>query len=134
MNQGKGTGPACSALVRRHAPFPGPGRWLSSGRPVPGTRALAVEWTPPSRDPGICRRVQVLFSQHRMQQEPGSRDRGLRAAVWTQGQLFQGTPAILGDGAPSRYLCPSLRKGTWGRNKPLHRQEHVSKPHGSGIF
>ena len=57
MNQGKGTGPACSALVRRHAPFPGPGRWLSSGRPVPGTRALVVEWTPRSRDPGVGCRV-----------------------------------------------------------------------------
>lgn len=139
MNQGKGTGPARSALVRpvscrRHGPFPGPGRLSSSRRPLPGTRAFVVEWTPPSRELGVCCRVQVLFNQHHMQQEPGSRDRGLRTAVWTQGQSFQGTPAILGDGAPSRYLCPSLRKGTWGRNKPLHRQEHISKPHESGIF
>lgn len=114
-NQGKSSRPAplCS-LVRpitchRHIPFPGPGH-LSS-----------VEWrcSPTS----ITRSKRPPLGTGASRQPCGPRD------SHSKGHLpSSGTGPQIGISA-----LPSGR-GRQGSNKPLRRQEHISKAHESGIF
>lgn len=92
---------------------------------VPGPEVVT---SPPgtSVDPSV--KGDAFFQRHYSSLALGSR--GLRAAVWTRGQTFKGTPATLGDGPRicSSALPAGRRRGGGGARRSFHRHEHITNP------
>ena len=114
MSQGESTRPAplCSHSSRN----------LSLSHPLPGPgRLLSVEWRCSSTSIACSKRPALGTGASR--QPCGPRD------SHSKGHL-----PSLGTGPQIGISALPSGRGRWGRNKPLHRQEHISKPHESGIF
>lgn len=114
MSQGKSTrlAPLCchsSHNLSLSHPLPGPGRLLS------------VEWKCSST--GIACSKRPALGTGASRQPCGPRD-----------SHSKGHMPSLGTGPQIGISALPLGRGRWGRNKPLHRQEHISKPHENGIF